>query len=79
MSGLSYGSPLMVEISEAIHSGAMIFLRREYTSILVFVGVVFIILWQLFSIHTALAFLAGATCSMLAGFISAGELSWASR
>jgi len=65
----SPGSPLMVEISEAIHSGAMIFLRREYTSILVFVGVVFIILWQLFSIHTALAFLAGATCSMLAGFI----------
>lgn len=65
----SPGSPLMVEISEAIHSGAMVFLRREYMSISVFVTAVFIILWQLFSIHTALAFLTGATCSMLAGFI----------
>jgi len=65
----SLGSPLMIEISEAIHSGAMVFLKREYIYISVFVTVVFIVLWQLFTIYTALAFLTGATCSMLAGFI----------
>ncbi|MBU4329007.1 MAG: sodium-translocating pyrophosphatase [Acidobacteria bacterium] len=63
------GNPLMREIAEAIHSGAMIFLRREYTAISVFIILVFATLWILFSIHTSLAFLLGAGCSMLAGFI----------
>ena len=30
------GNKVMQEISEAIHSGAMIFLKREYTSIFIF-------------------------------------------
>lgn len=59
----------MEEISEAVHSGAMVFLRREYTYISIFIVVVFLILWRLFSIYTSLAFLTGAVCSMLAGFI----------
>ncbi len=63
------GNELMNEIADAIHSGAMIFLRREYTYIIIFVGVVFLILWRLLSLSTSLAFLSGATCSMLAGFI----------
>ncbi|MFQ6069486.1 MAG: sodium-translocating pyrophosphatase [Candidatus Aminicenantales bacterium] len=63
------GSPLMQEIAEAVHSGAMVFLRREYTSIFIFVVVLFIVLWRLFSIYTSLAFATGAACSMLAGFI----------
>ncbi len=63
------GSKLMEEISEAVHSGAMVFLRREYTYISVFIVAVFLILWKLFSIYTSLAFLTGAICSMLAGFI----------
>ena len=63
------GNALMVEIAEAVHSGAMVFLKKEYTYILVFVGVVFLVLWKLFSVFTGLAFLTGATCSMLAGFI----------
>jgi len=63
------GNELMEDIAEAIHSGAMVFLRREYTYISIFVAVLFLILWKLFSIYTSLAFLTGASCSMLAGFI----------
>ena len=63
------GSELMQEIAEAVHSGAMVFLRREYSAISIFVLVVFAVLWKLFSIYTSLAFLTGASCSMLAGFI----------
>jgi K(+)-stimulated pyrophosphate-energized sodium pump len=63
------GTERMIEISEAVHSGAMVFLRREYTYILIFVAVMFIVLWRLFSVYTSLAFLTGAGCSMLAGFI----------
>lgn len=63
------GNKRMIEISEAVHSGAMIFLRREYLYIFIFVAVMFVVLWQLFSVYTSLAFLTGASCSMLAGFI----------
>ena len=63
------GNPLMKEIAESIQSGAMVFLRREYTFISVFIIIVFTVLWILFSIYTSLAFLLGAGCSMLAGFI----------
>jgi K(+)-stimulated pyrophosphate-energized sodium pump len=63
------GNQEMVDISEAVHSGAMVFLRREYSYIFIFVAVMFIVLWRLFSIYTSLAFLTGACCSMLAGYI----------
>ena len=63
------GNERMVEISEAVHSGAMVFLKREYSFILIFVAIMFVVLWQLFSVYTSLAFLTGASCSMLAGFI----------
>ena len=38
----SPGNELMVEISEAIHEGAMIFLRREYSYLVFFITAVFI-------------------------------------
>jgi K(+)-stimulated pyrophosphate-energized sodium pump len=63
------GTERMIEISEAVHSGAMVFLRREYAYIFIFVAVMFVVLWRLFSVYTSLAFLTGAGCSMLAGFI----------
>lgn len=63
------GNELMNEIAEAVHSGAMVFLRREYTHIAVFVIAVFLVLWKLFTIFTSLAFLTGASCSMVAGLI----------
>ncbi|HHF52036.1 MAG TPA: sodium-translocating pyrophosphatase, partial [Candidatus Aminicenantes bacterium] len=53
---LPQGSDLMKEIAESIHSGAMTFIKREYTYILVFITVVFVLLWQLFNIYTGLSF-----------------------
>ena len=59
---------LMVEIAEAIHHGAMTFLRREYTILAGFVALVFLILTFGITLETGIAFLVGAICSMLAGF-----------
>ena len=65
------GNDKMREISEAIHAGAMAFLRREYTVLALFIVLVFflIVLAPSLGFNTALAFLGGAFCSMLCGFI----------
>ena len=62
------GTPEMVEISEAIHEGAMAFLKREYTILAGFIVIVFALLFAFVGSHTAYAFLAGAVCSILAGY-----------
>ena len=62
------GTPEMVEISEAIHEGAMAFLKREYTILAGFIVIVFVLLFAFVGSHTAYAFLAGAVCSILAGY-----------
>lgn len=62
------GTPEMVEISEAIHEGAMAFLKREYTILAGFIVIVFVLLFAFVGLHTAYAFLAGAVCSILAGY-----------
>ncbi len=63
------GNARMREISEAIHEGAMVFLRREYTILIGFIGLVFALLWLGVGRETGIAFLSGAFASMLAGFI----------
>ncbi len=62
------GNQLMIQIFESIRQGAMAFLKREYRILSVFVLIVGILL--IFSINawTALAFISGAICSILAGF-----------
>lgn len=66
----SAGNEKMKEISDMIHDGAMAFLGREYKVLSFFVAIVFVLM--LFSsslgIYTAVAFLAGALCSVAAGF-----------
>jgi K(+)-stimulated pyrophosphate-energized sodium pump len=62
------GTEKMKEISGLIHAGAMAFLRREYLTLLVFVAVLFTILTLAIGFATAIAFLTGASSSMLAGF-----------
>ena len=61
------GTALMQEIAAAIHEGAMVFLKREYQILAIFVIVVFALLGLFINGATAMAFLAGAACSMLAG------------
>jgi K(+)-stimulated pyrophosphate-energized sodium pump len=63
------GSGAMIEIAEAIHTGAMAFLRREYSILVGFIVVVAALLSFAIGMRTALAFVAGALCSMLAGFV----------
>lgn len=64
------GGEKMKEISEAIHDGAMAFLGREYKVLAVFVAVVFVLMLfpKDLGIYTALSFLGGAICSIMAGF-----------
>ncbi|WP_367361334.1 sodium-translocating pyrophosphatase [Syntrophus sp. (in: bacteria)] len=62
------GDKVMVEIMERIHAGAMVFLKREYKIISVFIVVVFVLLYMgLDHKMTSVAFLAGAICSLMAG------------
>ncbi len=63
------GNELMQKIASKIHHGAFVFLKREYQIIAVFVVVLFVVLAYALSIRTAIAFLAGAICSMSAGIL----------
>ncbi|MFH1373764.1 MAG: sodium-translocating pyrophosphatase [bacterium] len=63
------GTDVMKEIADVIHSGAMVFLKREYSILVLFVIIVFALLAWRIQLNTGLAFLGGAACSMLAGFI----------
>ena len=63
------GNEVMSDLAEAIQSGAMAFLRREYSVLLPFVAVVAAMLWWLIGGKTAAAYVFGAFCSILAGFI----------
>ena len=62
------GSGAMLEISAAIHTGAMVFLRKEYSILVWFILVVAVLLGLVINPFTALAFVSGSVCSMLAGF-----------
>jgi len=62
------GTSRMVEIAGEIQSGAMAFLKRMYLYLAVFVAVVFVLLAVFINLYTAIAFLTGAFCSIMAGF-----------
>ncbi|MCY4642687.1 MAG: sodium-translocating pyrophosphatase [Gammaproteobacteria bacterium] len=64
------GSDKIVEISDAIHTGAMAFMRREYTILFVFAALVTVAIWiSDLGQNTAIAFVVGALCSSAAGYI----------
>ena len=65
---LPKGNELMTSIAAHIHVGAMAFLRREYVVLAFFILIVGTLLWNFLGMWTALAFLSGAVCSILAGF-----------
>ncbi len=62
------GTSVMRDLADQIHDGAMAFLRREYTVLAVFVAVVAVLLFLAIGQATALAYVAGAASSVLAGF-----------
>lgn len=65
---LPEGNDRMRDIASQIHKGAMAFLRREYIVLFFFILVVGLLLSYFLGISTAVAFLSGAVCSVLAGF-----------
>jgi K(+)-stimulated pyrophosphate-energized sodium pump len=62
------GTDLMRKIEGYIRTGALAFLRRQYSTLAIFVIVVFILLTIGINFWTALCFLTGALSSMLAGY-----------
>ncbi|MDT8904090.1 sodium-translocating pyrophosphatase [Anaeroselena agilis] len=63
------GNERMREIAGYIHEGAMAFLYREYRYLVIFAIAVFIILSIFINWQTAVCYIAGALCSVLAGYI----------
>jgi K(+)-stimulated pyrophosphate-energized sodium pump len=62
------GDAKMREIAGFISSGAMAYLRRQYVILAGFIVVVGALLYGFVAPRTALAFVCGAICSILAGF-----------
>lgn len=68
VSKMAPGSSRMQEISSAIAEGASAFLKSEYKILAVFILVLFVLIAVFINFATALCFVAGAGCSILAGF-----------
>jgi len=62
------GTSRMEELAGMIHDGAMVYLKRQYSILMLFITVVFILLFWKLGSQTAIAFVGGAACSMLAGY-----------
>lgn len=63
------GGDKVREIAAAIHEGAMVFLRREYRALALFVVVVTLFLLLMLGPGSAFAFVVGAVASASAGYI----------
>ena len=63
------GESRVVDIGEKIHSGAMVFMRREYSILAVVAAVLVVALWFSLGWMTSVAYIVGALASGGAGFI----------
>jgi len=63
------GNEKMQEIAQAIREGAMAYLKREYSTIAVFVVIIALLLGYFINLPIAITFLGGALLSALAGYI----------
>jgi len=61
------GNSTMSAIAEQIHAGAMAFLKREYTVVIPFLLVVAALLFWAIGPYTALSYIGGGLCSIIAG------------
>ena len=72
--GFSKGTPRLAELSKAISDGASAYLRRQYSVVLVFFGVMFVVLLAMafagfLTYYVPFAFVTGGFFSALSGFI----------
>ena len=63
------GESKVAEIGEQIHLGAMVFMRREYTYLILCCIILVVFLGIVLGLKTAIAFIVGALCSGAAGYI----------
>jgi len=70
INNMSPGGPKAVEVGDAIREGAYAFLKRQYKTIAIITGVLFVLLWLGLGANTAVAFLVGAVASLAAGYIA---------
>jgi K(+)-stimulated pyrophosphate-energized sodium pump len=63
------GNERMKEIAGAIQEGARAYLNRQIATISAIAVIIFIALWAFRDLPTALGFLVGAVCSLLAGYV----------
>ncbi len=64
------GEGKVADIAQEVHTGAMVFMRREYSILAIFVAVIAVFLFIGFKTwHTPVAFLLGAFCSGFAGYV----------
>ncbi|MBI1913059.1 MAG: sodium-translocating pyrophosphatase [Deltaproteobacteria bacterium] len=68
ISKLPDGNEKMKEIAGLIHEGAMVYLKRQYTILAVFLIVVAIALAAFLNTETSLAYIFGGVSSMIAGY-----------
>ncbi len=66
---LSSGNDKMQEISKAIQEGARAYLNRQYMTIGVVGVIIFILIWLIFGLSSALGFFIGAFFSGAAGYV----------
>ncbi len=62
------GNEKMRDIAGLIHNGAMVYLKSQYKILFIVIIIAAILLTIFIGFATALAYLVGAVCSMLAGF-----------
>ncbi|MDR3225733.1 MAG: sodium-translocating pyrophosphatase [Clostridiales Family XIII bacterium] len=70
------GNERMVQIAGFIRKGAMAFLKREYVYMAVVIVIIFLVLFFLINHTTAVLYVAGALCSVLAGFFGMKVATW---
>ncbi|MEK7773231.1 MAG: sodium-translocating pyrophosphatase [Deltaproteobacteria bacterium] len=68
ISRLPDGNEKMKDIAAQIHDGAMVYLKRQYAVIAIFIVIVSILLAVYLSLNMAIAYICGGISSMLAGF-----------
>ena len=66
---LSPGNEKMQEIATAIQEGARAYLNRQYMTIAIVGVIIFVIIWFIFGLSSALGFLIGAFFSGAAGYV----------
>ena len=65
----SAGDGKIVEISDQIHLGAMAFIRKEYSILLIFALILIAGIFYGLGLPSTIAFIVGAVCSSATGFI----------